>query len=216
MANARAKGLPTPVLVGPNCLGIRSNPGRYDTLFIPTMKLPLSNAPESRCALISQSGAFLITRINNLTRLNAKYSISTGNQMDLSLVDFVEAILAQDSVDVFGLYIEGFGPLDGLKLAGLVQKARASGKDVIVYKAGRTPEGSTATSNHTASISGDYASAVRCLKTLVRFNDSFAEFNLLLDLAVRLHDKKIAGNGIGAISNAGYETVEWRIICPEA
>ena len=28
MANARAKGLPTPVLVGPNCLGIRSNPGR--------------------------------------------------------------------------------------------------------------------------------------------------------------------------------------------
>lgn len=208
MANARAKGLPTPVLVGPNCLGIRSNPGRYDTLFIPTMKLPLSDAPESRCALISQSGAFLITRINNLTRLNAKYSISTGNQMDLSLVDFVEAILAQDSVDVFGLYIEGFGPLDGLKLAGLVQKARASGKDVIVYKAGRTPEGSTATSSHTASISGDYASAVQVLKDAgALLTNSFAEFNLLLDLAVRLHDKKIAGNGIGAISNAGYETV---------
>ena len=41
----------------------------------------------------------------------------------------------------------------------------------------------------------------------MRLTDSFAEFNLLLDLAVRLHDKKIAGNGIGAISNAGYETV---------
>lgn len=208
MAKARAAGRPTPVLVGPNCLGIRSRPGRYDTLFIPATKLPLSNAPESRCALVCQSGAFLITRINNLSRLTPRYAISTGNQMDLALVDFVEAILAEGAVDVLGLYVEGFGPLDGLRLARLVRRARAEGKDVILYKAGRTPEGSTATSSHTASISGDYVSCVEVMKDAgALVTESFQEFNLLLDLAVNLHGKRVGGMRLGAVSNAGYETV---------
>lgn len=208
MARARSAGKDAPVLVGPNCLGIRSRPGRYDTLFIPEMKLPLSDQPESRCALVCQSGAFLITRINNLTRLTPRYAISTGNQLDLALVDFVEAILHENEVDVLGLYVEGFGPLDGLRLARLVRQARADGKDVILYKAGRTPEGSTATSSHTASISGDYASCVEVMKDAgALVTESFQEFNLLLDLAVNLHDRRVGGMRLGAVSNAGYETV---------
>ncbi len=209
MAKARDEGKYTPVLVGPNCLGIRSHPGRYDTLFIPSMKLPQPATGGARnMALISQSGAFMITRMSDLPFLDPRYSISTGNQMDLSLTDFVEALLDEGVVDVMGLYIEGFHPLDGLRLATLVRRAREAGKDVVVYKAGRTSEGRTATSSHTASISGDYASCAEVLKDAgALVASTFEEFNLLLTFASLLHDKSVRGTRLGALSNAGYETV---------
>lgn len=208
MARARAEGRFTPVLVGPNCLGIRSLPGRYDTLFIPSTKLPLPEGPEQNAALICQSGAFMITRMNDLPSLSPRYAISTGNQMDLALVDFVEAVLLEDAVDVFGLYIEGFGPLDGLRLARLVRQGRARGKDFIVYKAGRTPEGSTATSSHTASISGDYRSCIEVLRDAgALLTESFEEFNALMTFATHLGGKTFKGTRLGCLSNAGFETV---------
>ena len=160
---ARAAGRFTPVIVGPNCLGIRSCPGRYDTLFIPSYKLPLPEGDVSNLAIVSQSGAYLITRMDDLPALKPRYAISTGNQMDLSQVDFVEALLRDDAVEVMGLYIEGFNPMDGLRLAHLVRKGRRMGRDFVVYKAGRTAEGLGATASHTASISGDYASCAEVL-----------------------------------------------------
>ena len=57
-----------PVFVGPNCLGIQSVPGLYDTMFIPKPKLPLPVVPDgmkqAESVLISQSGAYMITRMN--------------------------------------------------------------------------------------------------------------------------------------------------------
>jgi acyl-CoA synthetase (NDP forming) len=209
MAEARAAGAYSPVLVGPNCLGIRSRPGRYDTLFIPSMKLPLPEAGGvQNVGLVCQSGAFMITRMSDLPFLDPRYSISTGNQLDLSLTDFVEALLDEGVVEVLGLYIEGFQPLDGLRLAKLIQRARKAGKDVLVYKAGRTSEGRTASSSHTASISGDYASCAELLKDAgALVASSFEEFNLLLTFLSMLRGKHVNGTRLAALSNAGYETV---------
>jgi acyl-CoA synthetase (NDP forming) len=205
---ARAAGRPTPVLVGPNCLGLRSVPGRYDTLFIPEAKLPLPEAPTGNLALVCQSGAFMITRMNDLPFLAPRYAVSTGNQMDLALVDFVEALLRDDEVKVFALYIEGFNPLDGLRLARLIRQGRAAGRDFVVYKAGRTSEGRTATSSHTASISGDYPACAQVLADAgALVTSSFEEFNALLSMASLLRDKKVGGLRLGTVSNAGFETV---------
>lgn len=209
MAAARAEGRYTPVLVGPNCLGIRSRPGRYDTLFIPSVKLPKPEGDKtSNVALVCQSGAFLITRMSDLPFLNPRYAISTGNQMDLGLTDFVEALLDEGVAEVLGLYIEGFQPLDGLRLAKLIRKARQAGKDVLVYKAGRTSEGRTASSSHTASISGDYASCAEVLRDAgALVTGSFEEFNLLLSFSSLMRGKEVKGTRLGALSNAGFETV---------
>jgi len=173
------------------------------------MKLPLpEGAGEQNVALVCQSGAFMITRMSDLPFLAPRYSISTGNQMDLALTDFVEALLDEGVVEVLGLYIEGFQPLDGLRLAGLIRKARQAGRDVLVYKAGRTSEGQTASSSHTASISGDYASCAELLKDAgALIASSFEEFNLLLTFLSMLRGKDVQGTRLGALSNAGYETV---------
>ncbi len=58
LAEARRSEWRGPVINGGNCLGVRSRPGRYDTLFIPRHKLrfPEGGEPEP-LAVIPQSGA---------------------------------------------------------------------------------------------------------------------------------------------------------------
>ena len=56
-----------PLFLGGNSLGILSHPGKYDTLFIPEEKLPKQkDEKERRTAFISQSGAYMITRMSFL------------------------------------------------------------------------------------------------------------------------------------------------------
>ncbi len=208
LAKARSEGKFAPVLVGPNCLGIRSLPGGYDSIFIPEAKLPLPEGHVSNAALICQSGAFMITRMNELPHLSPAYSISTGNQMDLSLVDFVECLVPDEKVPILALYIEGFKELDGLRLARLIAKARSLGRDVLVYKAGRTSEGATAASSHTASISGDYRSTAELFQDAgALVASSFREFTGFLSIASQLQDCRFSGKRLAVLSNAGFETV---------
>ncbi|HNU69708.1 MAG TPA: acetate--CoA ligase family protein [Myxococcota bacterium] len=212
IAESRAAGRYVPVFVGPNCLGIQSVPGLYDTMFIPKPKLPLPVVPDgmkqAESVLISQSGAYMITRMNIMDFVKSRYAISTGNQMDLGVADYVEAVLAEGRAEVFGLYIEGFSALDGLRLAKLIRKGRAQGRDFIVYKAGRTSEGRTATSSHTASISGDYPSCAETLKDAgAMVVTTLEDFNEQWKMAVTFRDRVIGGNRLSFISNAGYETV---------
>ncbi len=96
-----------PVINGGNCLGIRSRPGRYDTLFIPRWKLPAGSRP-APVALITGSGAFAITRLARMAPLDPRYVITIGNQMDLTAGDFLAHLADDPEVRVFGVYVEGF------------------------------------------------------------------------------------------------------------
>ena len=190
-------------------MGVRSRPGKYDTFFIPRAKLdPRYRAPARRVALISQSGAFIITRLSNLETLDPAFAISIGNQIDLTLSDLLGVVGGRQDVDVIGVYAEGFNDLDGLDFVRAVEQVTAQGKVVIFYKAGRTETGRSATAGHTASIAGDYDvcdAAVSQAGALVA--DTFKEFEQLVEVATALHDKKVAGRRLGVVSNAGYETV---------
>lgn len=198
-----------PILLGGNCMGVRSRPGRYDTFFIPTTKLdPRRHVPARRAALISQSGAFVISRLSNLESLDPTLAISLGNQIDLTVSDLLRTVGERDDVDCIGVYVEGFGDLDGLAFVRAVEAVTAAGKLVVFYKAGRTAPGRAATAGHTASVAGDYdvcQTAVANAGALV--TDSFKEFEQIMELGTALHDKQVANLRIGAMSNAGFETV---------
>lgn len=198
-----------PVFLGPNCMGIQSRPGKYDTFFIPQSKLDTRwTAPARRVALVSQSGAFIVSRLSNLETLDPALSISLGNQIDLTIADLVHAVAGRDDIDVIGVYAEGFANLDGLDFVRALRKATEAGKLVVFYKAGRTASGRSAAAGHTASVAGDYdvclAAAANAGALVV---ESFKEFEQLVDLATALYRKPIRGLRIGAVSNAGFETV---------
>jgi len=209
LAEGRAAGRLTPVVNGGNCLGIYSKPGRYDTTFIPHYKLPRPKSPRSVLALVSQSGAFMICRTSKLPMIEPRYAVSFGNQLDLTASDYVRALKEDPDVRVLAVYLEGFKPGDGLAFAGAVREfAAGSGRTVLVYKAGRSPEGRAATSSHTASVAGDYGvfrSVLSQAGAIVAGN--LFEFESFLKSLVFLEDKAVRGRRVGLISNAGFECV---------
>lgn len=209
IAKARIRGEDVPVFLGANSLGILSQPGKYDSMFIPESKLPKIRGPHKRSvALVSQSGAYLITRMSRLSFLDPAYGISVGNQVDLSVGDFLHFFNSQDDLATLGFYVEGFNDLDGLNSLRGIHQARKNGREVIFYKAGRTPEGKDALSGHTASIAGDYAVCESCIAQAGAIvATTFSEFEGLLQLSFRLHSHTIRGRRLAAVSNAGYEAV---------
>ncbi len=198
-----------PVFVGGNCLGIISHPGNYDSWFIPEERLPRTQKKSQRTsALISQSGAFLVTRLSKNAWLDPAYMVALGNQNDITHGDMVENFAANPDIHVIGAYVEGFKDLDGLALARAVRKATLAGKQVVIYKAGQSAAGKQAAMGHTASIAGDYEV---CLSVLTQAGALIAsdvsEFSDLFYLSDCLHDKLVHGQRLGAVAGAGYDTV---------
>ncbi|UCE03000.1 MAG: acetate--CoA ligase family protein [Candidatus Latescibacterota bacterium] len=205
---SRASEWQGPVVNGGNCLGIRSVPGRYDTLFIPKYKLRYPTGPPAPVAVLSQSGAFAIARASKQPWLNPRYVVTLGNQIDLTLGDYLTYLKEDREIEVFACYVEGFKPLDGRRWLEAARNITAGGRPVILYRAGRTRAGAGAAASHTASIAGDYAvtrELARAAGVLVA--ESHADFEDLLQLVTLLRAKKVTGLRLGALSNAGFECV---------
>jgi len=198
-----------PVFLGGNCLGVVSHPGAYDSWFIPKEKLPRPQKKQKRnTALISQSGAFMITRMSQNPWLDPAYMAALGNQNDITHSDMLNYFVDNPDVDVIGVYAEGFNDLDGLNFAKAVRKAVCKGKQVVFYKAGRSAAGRDAAMGHTASIAGDHSICEEILQQSgAIITSKVSEFNDVFYLASMMIDKEINGNRLGAISGAGFETV---------
>ncbi|MCP4570752.1 MAG: hypothetical protein GY838_00200 [bacterium] len=195
-----------PVMVGGNCLGIVSR-DNYNTFFLPDYKLPFRPGHGSNMAMVSQSGAYLVTFASNYDGLiHPRASISFGNQMDLTVSDFLEHFCDVDGVNVIGCYVEGFRPGDGVRFLDLARRARGRGKQVVVFKAGKTALGAKAAASHTASLAGDYAVARSCLESAgVTVAATLDEFEDLLKTFTLLAGKPVGQGRAGIISNAGFE-----------
>ena len=209
LADGRARGRTTPVVNGGNCVGIYSKPGRYDTTFIPAVKLRFPKSERSRLAYISQSGAFMLSRISKLDRIEPVFAISFGNQLDLRVSDYVNYLKGEPDVRIFAVYMEGFKPGDGFLLAKAVREVLADpGRSVVVYKGGRSAEGRKATSSHTASVAGEYGVCRAVLEGAGAFvADTIFEFESILVALDALDGRPVRGNRVGLISNAGFENV---------
>ena len=208
LADSRKLPWRGPLLNGGNCLGVKSVPGKFDTMFIPEYKIGNSKAKCDPVAFISQSGALAISRANKLSASHFRYSISVGNQSDLTVGDYLEFLRADPSIQTFAVYVEGFKPFDGLKFLRAAREIKKSGRNVLLYRSGRTQAGAKASASHTASIAGDYAITLAlCEDAGVVLADTLEDFDDFIELFTLLNDRKARGFGLGAISNAGFECV---------
>lgn len=197
-----------PVVVGPNCLGVRSVPGRIDTLFLPRDRVRFPEGEAAPLALVSQSGAFALTRLAALEELNPRYVITLGNQADVTLGRVAQALARDDEVRASAWYVEGFAAGDGARWLDALAASVAQGCPALVYPAGRTAAGREAAASHTASVAGDArvlrelcrGAGVAVVETLTAFEDAVA---LLAAWARR----DPPGPRLGVVSNAGFETV---------
>jgi acyl-CoA synthetase (NDP forming) len=120
-----------PVVNGPNTVGNIAD-GGINSTFIDTTRSNSDWATGKRnCALICQRGAFLISRVSDFwPAVKPAVLISVGNQLGLSVPDFLEFYLQGPKITTLGLYVEGLSDGEGIRLLNLVArpgvKARAS------------------------------------------------------------------------------------------
>lgn len=139
-------------LVGPNCVGLL-NPRRGVTATFST-ELRRRMPRPGRLALVTQSGALgnaLLQGINDLDIGLASW-VSTGNEADLGVLDFVGHFLDDPDCDTIALFVEGLR--DGGDLLPLARRARALGKAIVVLRAGRSALGRAASASHTGKLAG--------------------------------------------------------------
>jgi acyl-CoA synthetase (NDP forming) len=201
----RAKGLWTPALVGPNGLGFLSSEGALNTLFIPQVKLPVQ-ARGGNLSLVSQSGAFLVSRLSCSAHLPLRYAVSIGNQIDVRMSDFIAALGQDPDTQVVATYVEGFQPGDLLAVAEAARKVIAAGKWVVMYKGGRSAEGQAAASSHTGALAGDWELQKALLQ---RAGIIVCESMGMFDSALAWLSACPKGkpSRVAVVTNAGYESV---------
>ena len=134
-------------LIGPNCLGISSPSHR---LFA---QMPSVHPPSGSIAVVSQSGNVGATIVRRAMTLNLGISrlISTGNEADLHIEDFLEYLGRDELTRVILSYVEGFQ--DGRAFFEVARDV-SKRKPIVMIKVGETEAGASAARSHTAALSG--------------------------------------------------------------
>lgn len=188
-------------LVGPNCLGMITPAHALALTSSPTLQYA-ETLPRGPVGFVSQSGALMgaLFVLGYDHGVGFTSMITVGNQADLELCDFFEALIGDDETRVICLYIEALkAPRRFVELA---QRAQARGKRVLAVKAGRTEAGSAAARSHTASLAGSYAAfETVCSETGVLLMDEPEA--MILAAGVLAHAPRMEPGGIGMVVSSG-------------
>ncbi len=141
-------------IVGPNCIGMLNLGRRVFAGFGAGFRQP--DWKRGPIAMISQSGGFAysIMAFCQEAGVGIDYMVSTGNEADLGVLDFVEHFLEDEEVRLIAVYLEGLK--DGRRLRALGRRAFEVGKPIAVWKVGNTAVGQRAAVSHTANLTEEY------------------------------------------------------------
>jgi len=127
-------------LIGANCLGILDTHTGLDTLFLP--EPDLARPKRGGISFISQSGAFGSTLVDLIEYEGiglAKF-VSYGNQTDVKDYELLEYLGNDPLTEVIIIYMEGVS--NGRKFLEIA-KTVSKKKPILIFKAGKTKEGSS-------------------------------------------------------------------------
>lgn len=145
---------------GPNCEGYFNALGNVATTFSPTVEMKEDDGrtliSDRRIGVIAQSGGvgFALFNRGKAAGIGFSYVISTGNEADLTMSDFLDYMIEDPNTHAVMLFCEAIR--NGPGFVAALAKARRMGKPVIAIKVGRTDAGARASASHTASLSGSY------------------------------------------------------------
>lgn len=190
----------TMALMGPNCLGYVNLIDRVAPYSGPLMEPPASGVT----ALISQSGALACTITGAAAERSLLFShvITTGNQIGVTLADYIGFLSGVPEVRTVACYVEGFH--DGRVLLSAMDAAQAAGKTVVVLKAGRSRVGGMAARTHTGSLAGSASVQLSVWRQHgVLVADDLEEFLALMELTSRV--ARLPGGQVGVVTISGGE-----------
>jgi acetyltransferase len=135
---------------GPNCIGLAN--AREGTVLTSTC----SREPEpGSVGLVSHSGALAFTTFFERAAdedLAFSHVVSTGNEADQTLTDYVEYMAAEPAVEVVCAYVEGLE--DPRRFMATAEAAVRDGTPVLATKIGGSAAAESAAKSHTGSLVG--------------------------------------------------------------
>jgi acetate---CoA ligase (ADP-forming) len=187
---------------GPNCLGVSNIADGIWSSANPTVAADVVVGP-GPVALVSQSGATAHGPLMALARdrgIGFRYVISTGNEADLELTDFVEFLLEDPEVKSIALMVEGFR--DAPKFVRVARLALDRGTPLVVLKLGRSAVGAGASRTHTGALTGSDAVQTAMFRQcgVVRVDD----YDELVEVAAMFAKSRVPeGERVGLVSHGG-------------
>jgi acetate---CoA ligase (ADP-forming) len=122
--------------------------------------------PAGGLAVIAQSGAIGSTVVERArdAGVGISHIVSTGNQRDMDIPDFVSYFARLPEVRAVALYLESIR--DGARFSAAAAELHRAGKRLIAYLSGRTSAGEQAAASHTGKIIGRGAMELGLLHAL--------------------------------------------------
>jgi acyl-CoA synthetase (NDP forming) len=139
-------------ILGPNTIGLVN---LTDGIVLSaTGALAMDDLPVGRIGVVSQSGGILGALLSRAAARGIGLSrlVSTSNEVDLELADFVDHLADDPATGVIALYVETLRDPQRFRRAAL--KAAARGKPVVAFKVGRSEAGARAAVSHTGAMAG--------------------------------------------------------------
>lgn len=139
-------------LLGPNTIGLVN---LTDGITLSASgALELGQLQRGEVGLVSQSGGILGALLSRASARGIGFSklISTSNEADLELSDFIDMLADDPGTRVIALYVETVRRPEAFVRA--CRKAAAAGKPVVAFKIGRSESGARAAASHTGALAG--------------------------------------------------------------
>ncbi|MDH3303644.1 MAG: acetate--CoA ligase family protein [Gammaproteobacteria bacterium] len=153
-------------------------------------------------ALISHSGSGMSGIIDCEARLRINVAVSTGNELGVTMDEYLDFVLDLPETRVVGLFVETARNPDGFRAA--LSKASQKRIPVVALKVGRTDKSAALTVSHSGAIAGDDATYEALFNRygVQRARDQ-DEFATMLIMFAELHPA--GAGGLVALHDSGGE-----------
>ena len=139
-------------ILGPNTIGLVNITDQI--VLSASGALEMDHFPSGAISLVSQSGGILGSLLARASArgIGLAKMISTSNEVDLELADFIDWLVDDEATKVIALYVETVRDVNKFRAAAL--RAAQAGKPIVAFKIGRSEEGAKAAISHTGALAG--------------------------------------------------------------
>ena len=183
---------------GPNCMGAYS----YRERLFAYPNTELCSVPAGQVGGIFQSGGTLQFWLKSGADrgLRFSYAVSSGNEVDLDLADYLDFMVDDPHTKQIVVFIEGIRrPQEFMRAAA---RALQAGKPILAIKTGATQKSRSAARSHTGAIGGDYAAYLAMCERYGIINCRSLDDLLETTLAFQC-DRLPKGPRIGFVTTSG-------------
>ncbi len=187
-------------ILGPNTIGLVNITDRI--VLSASGALEMDHFPSGAISLVSQSGGILGSLLSRASArgIGLAKMISTSNEVDLELADFIDWLVDDETTRVIALYVETVRDTQKFRVAAL--RAAQAGKPIVAFKIGRSEAGAKAAISHTGALAG----SDRMYDALFKQTGILRaqRFDELLDMPAALATgRTLRGNRVAILTSTG-------------